>query len=72
MNMREQGKIVVVQFFSVLSRASSLQSRFLIALVPSWRIVKGVTMTQMYKVIAWFWTWLLEGKFPLTEFYTQE
>jgi len=48
MDMREQGKhLVVVQVSSVLSRAPSLQSRFLIALVPSWRIVRGVTMTQM-------------------------
>ena len=48
------------------------QSKFLIALVPSWRIVKGVAVTQLDKVIAWFWTWLLEGKFPLTDFYKQE
>jgi hypothetical protein len=60
----KEEKMTVYEFSFVLSAATTLQSKFVVAILPNWLIVPEKTCADLERAITWSWRCAFEGVWP--------
>jgi hypothetical protein len=60
----KEEKMTVYEFAFVLSAATTLQSKFIVAILPNWIIIPGKTCADVERAITWSWRCAFEGLWP--------
>eukprot|EP00969_Alexandrium_andersonii_P193677 8554821-Alexandrium_andersonii.AAC.1 len=55
--------MVVIVLTFPLSRESTVYTKLLVAVVPYWWLVKGKTLPDLHRALAWMWQWALRGQY---------